>query len=150
LWVAVGNQDGADAYILSSPDGETWTERSNPDNQHLFAVTWDSRLGLFIAVGDNGYIATSLDGGTWTQRTCPKVCPLHSVATNGDVIVAAGLSDGWDTFIVSSIDGETWYERAAPTMAACYHLVWDWDWFVGVGEAGADAYCITSIQRTPA
>jgi hypothetical protein len=30
LFVAVGDADGVDAYIVTSPDGLTWTERANP------------------------------------------------------------------------------------------------------------------------
>jgi hypothetical protein len=30
--VAVGAADGTDAYVATSPDGITWTERANPKN----------------------------------------------------------------------------------------------------------------------
>jgi hypothetical protein len=52
LFVAVGKW-GA---ILTSPDGETWTEQASPTGNPLFGVTYGN--GTFVAVGDFGIILT--------------------------------------------------------------------------------------------
>jgi hypothetical protein len=47
LFVAVGAFDGVDAYIVTSPDGLTWTERESPSNVQKTNITYGS--GLFVS-----------------------------------------------------------------------------------------------------
>ena len=63
LFVSVG-QSGT---ILTSPDGNSWTERDSGTSNLLFGVTYGN--GLFVTVGLGGTIFTSLDRTTWTERT---------------------------------------------------------------------------------
>ena len=124
VWVAVGEADGADGYILSSPDGVTWTEHANTHNIDLRAVAFGN--GLFVAVGaadtvsgGHAYILTSTDGAAWTERSGgAKQYGLNAVAYGDNVWCAVGDNDTGDAYIVTSDStGVTWTERAAGTIA---------------------------------
>lgn len=115
--VAVGASGGVDALILSSADGITWTERTNPKNVGLFQVTY--ALGLFVAVGEpdgiDTYTLTSPDGITWTERATPQNRGLIDVVASPTTLVAVGDFDGVDAYIASSANGTAWTERANPS-----------------------------------
>jgi hypothetical protein len=73
LFVAVSDTGG----VQTSPDGITWTARTQPiaGGPSFRAVTYGN--GLFVAVGllvatPRGVIITSPDGITWTERTDPN------------------------------------------------------------------------------
>jgi len=85
-FVAVGNR----ATILTSPDGETWTQRDSGAStiNNLFSVTYGN--GTFVAVGYPGTILTSPDGETWTQRTSGTTEGLYGVAYGNGTFVAVG------------------------------------------------------------
>ena len=61
LFVSVGE----DGTILTSSDGNSWTERTSGTSEDLYEVTYGN--GLFVTVG-RGTIITSTDGTTWTER----------------------------------------------------------------------------------
>jgi hypothetical protein len=83
LFVAVGGNlpgagptawDALNAFVLTSPDGISWTVRyDNPTNPGLLAVVWNGQK--FVAVGGpgaigmggRGVVLTSSDGLTWTE-----------------------------------------------------------------------------------
>lgn len=75
LYVAVyGDGFAGTSNIMTSPDGVTWTMRSNPSNStNWAAVMWDTRNSQFVAVGYGGgttnNVLTSPDGVTWTLRS---------------------------------------------------------------------------------
>jgi hypothetical protein len=153
LWVAVGGDLGPYASIYTSDDdGDTWTERSNPDDCDLYSVTWCPALSLFIAVGsDDGvdsYIITSPDGITWTERANPKAFDLRGVCWSEQLglAVAVGQQDGVDSYIVTSPDGIVWTERANPQNKFMYGVVWSplLELFLAIGSYGVDSYIITS------
>ena len=62
-FVSVGNS----GTILTSPDGNSWTERTSGTSKYLRGVTYGNEL--FVTVGFFGTILTSPDGITWTERT---------------------------------------------------------------------------------
>lgn len=153
IFCAVGKADGADAYILTSTDGISWTEQTNPKNDQLDAVVWSG--SLFCAVGrDDGvdsYIVTSPDGEAWTERANPKRTGLSGVvySTELSLFVAVGLADGVDAYLITSPDGATWTERSNPKNKGLRNLVWSGSQFVAVGQDdGTDAYIITSPDGT--
>lgn len=119
LFVAVGNDLGGDAAILTSPEGTNWTERANPKAFDLTDVA-ENGSGLLVAVGradgTDAYIVTSPDGITWTERANPKNFGLEAVEWSADLslFIAIGVSDGVDTYLITSPDGITWTERANP------------------------------------
>ena len=118
LFCAVGFPDGVDAYIVTSPDGITWTERANPLNKFLKAVTFSESLGLFCAVGGdvvvgNFYCITSPDGITWTSRVAGIGNYLNCVIW----CEALGFFIAWGNDLTNqkcrtSPDGITWSAAA--------------------------------------
>ena len=150
IFVAVGVADGADAYIVTSPDGITWTERANPKNYILRSVIWNG--SIFVAVGypdgTDAYIVTSPDGITWTERANPKNFQLRSVtwSSSRSFFLAVGAADGTGAYMVTSLDGITWTERPNPKNFDLNEVTWNGSIFVAVGVAdGTDAYLITSL-----
>ncbi len=158
LWCAVGDDDGTDPYILTSPDGITWTVRTPTTSRavDLNDVTYSSALSLWIAVGDaNGsggnkaYILTSPDGITWTERTPNKNFNLYGVAASNNEVVAVGAADGTDAYIERSTDAITWTEQTNNNRNFALNAVAvvDGVTFVAVGEAdGTDAYIVTGVD----
>lgn len=74
IYVAVyGDGFAGTSNVMTSPDGVSWTVRSNPSNStNWAAVTWDTRNSQFVAVGFAGGtndVMTSPDGITWTLRS---------------------------------------------------------------------------------
>lgn len=165
-FVAVGSNDGADAYILTSPDGITWTERANPKAFSLFGVCLGELPGSptvnrLVAVGNadgtDAYIVTSDNGGvTWTERTNPKNAILLDVAWNGSLFVAVGHppagSPTEDAYIITSSDGITWTERENPASQVLSGVAWSDDlslfaavgWPTLVGSPTEQSYILTS------
>ena len=135
MFCAVGLAD-TDAYIITSPDGITWTERANPGDITLFAITWNG--SIFCAVGsyqgiNDAYIVTSPDGITWTERANPKNESLLGIAWNGSIFCAVGAAAGTDAYIITSPDGITWTERANPKNLVLNGITWGNSIFCAVG-----------------
>jgi hypothetical protein len=164
LFVAVGDAVGnGDSLILTSPDGITWTERSNPRGSlELQGVCWTG--DLFVAVGQaalespttGAYVVTSPDGITWTSRDNPRGTNLNAVASNGrGLVIAVGAynSDTANAYIIGSSDGGlTWEELEHQSQAASTQLngiCWNGSIFVAVGNwngSNSDAFIATSAD----
>ena len=138
VFVAVGESDGIDSYIISSSDGTTWTERSGNKSIALNGVTFGG--GLFVAVGDydgvDSLISTSPDGITWTERSTPSVENMHGVTYGNGLYVAVGANDGTDSTIYTSSDAITWTERSCPVVVPLYSVAYGNGLFVAVGQGG--------------
>ncbi len=155
IFVAVGQADGTDAYILTSPTGITWTKIvpvTTPHNFDLVGITYGD--GLFVAVGvadgTRAYILTSPDGVTWTKRTATidRDWDLKDVAYGNGVYVAVGDASGATlarTYMLSSPDGITWTEVFAPTNnnTDLNSVTWGNGLFVAVGNG---SYILTSLD----
>lgn len=126
-FVAVGNTAAAEAVVIGSADGVTWSVlyRSAPSTSYLSKVTWTG--AQFIAIGQEnvssghlyGFLLTSPDGLVWTQRG-PQAIELGdpgflgrksmtSIASSGSVTVATGLTTTEDpaTWVSSDLNGWT-------------------------------------------
>lgn len=107
LWVAVGTRS-----IGSSPDGEVWTEETNPllaTGEYLYDVAFGN--GLWVVGADFNQVLTSPDGVTWTTRSCPPVDFVYAVAYADNQWVVGG-GNTWA--IATSPDGITWTGRTTP------------------------------------
>ena len=148
--VAVGDNSGGEAVVISSTDGSTWSvayragacqDGSCTTPSQLSKVIWTGTQ--FIAVGQErivsagklyGLVLTSPDGTTWTQRA-PKAIELGesefvnerdmtSVAWSGRHFVAVGLGTGLDPAVWVSTDAETWMAGSVPPAPAVALVPW--------------------------
>ena len=81
--------------IMTSPDGETWTERTGPTTITTWeGMEWSPETNQFVSVGSSGppYIMSSSDGITWISRNSPAIdwqnvawsAQLNQFCTAGD------------------------------------------------------------------
>lgn len=119
--VAYGNgmflAAGQDGYIVSSPDGTSWTPLSTSQMgmpfTELKAIAFSGSTA--IVVGEGGLVITSPDGSAWTKRAGDFLsaglgnAAFQTVTYGNGVFMAAGNS------IAASTDGgRTWTPRNAP------------------------------------
>jgi hypothetical protein len=89
--------------VLSSTDGKTWTEGTNPQHQWLGGVQF-SDAG-FVAVGGYGYSALSSDGMLWkVGGSMPNNEASRSLAFGSNKFVSATDPGNW----YESSDGSSW------------------------------------------
>jgi hypothetical protein len=121
LFVAVASS-GTHA-VMTSPDGQTWTNRNTPSN------TWNSvcvgAVGgnpLFVAAG-GGEMMTSPDGVTWTLQTNGTAGHTWNTICYGNGLFVA-VRNGTGNQILTSPDGIVWTSRVANTTyglwSVCY------------------------------
>ena len=115
LFVAVGNGQAGDNWVMTSPDGVTWTSRTAPPGS-LAPNTWSSVTygnGVFVAVGGSGTfrVMTSPDGVTWTAQTPAEVNQWASVTYGKGLFVA--VANTGTKRVMTSTDGVTWTARTA-------------------------------------
>jgi hypothetical protein len=113
---------GFSSVIYSSPDGITWTNRTNPGGQFT-SVAYGN--GMWVVTAESGTILSSPDGITWTQRVSSTFYAgtaynINSVAFNAGRFVAATggpMSDVTGGFLTSA-DGITWRPAGGSVYAA--------------------------------
>ena len=124
LWIAGGQADGTDAYLITASDPTgTWTERTNPVNGTIRGLAAGN--GLVVGVGSNAagtgpYVIYSSDGSTWIEPSTYPVTDetLLRVRFIDGVFYAVGTFD--DTTVGAvlwlSEDCENWYrvQNVAP------------------------------------
>lgn len=145
LFVAAGASTAANS-IRTSPDGSTWTSRTNPGISSNHAV-WSPSLGLFVLTGQrfspstNPAVATSSNGTTWTLRTVPGTLTaggegwsLEWSETLGLFVVGTLAGE-----LITSSDGTTWTQQTSPFGSDPVNsIAWSSDLglFVAVGGNG--------------
>jgi len=138
--------DALDTYIITSIDGTTWIERTNPGTGKISRdVTHNG--SQWILVGEN--IMRSSNGITWTESQ--SASNLFGVAWNGSVWCAVGGAITSDSQVYTSPDGITWTQRSTGTgySESLYDIIWDGSQFVASGTYEANAgspYIITSAD----
>ena len=93
LFVSVGIKSGLIAGVQTSPDGQTWTERTVP-----YSVVYDWIVS--IAFGNNLFVSTTLDGNiisstdgiTWTLTTVLSSASWLGVTFGENIFVAVAQS----------------------------------------------------------
>jgi hypothetical protein len=128
--VAYVNQYLTDNHstVLTSPDGEIWTQCLLPTSRALYSITWaDSQL---VTVGDSGKIFTSPDGVTWTSRVSGVTIDLNSVIWSGGQLVAVGEAGT----ILTSPDGVTWTPQISGTTKTLYSVTCSDNLIVAAGD----------------
>lgn len=124
IFCAVGDSNGVNSHVMTSPDGITWTARTAAGvaADAYFGIAWNGYL--FVAVGyntqfSNGICMTSPDGVTWTNRTMPVCITVwKAVVWSGSQFVAVGTryagSPTGAVVSATSPDGITWTGRTIP------------------------------------
>lgn len=133
LFVMVG-----DDRIYTSPDGEAWTERTNPTSDYYNDVIYAN--GRFVAVAVSGAgnrIIYSNDGKTWVSAlTVPQSNSFKSI-TYGLGLYVLVSSDGTNR-VMTSPDGDTWTVRVAAEANAWTSITFYNNLFVAVSTDGTN------------
>ena len=148
-WVAVGDADGTDAYVVRTlAPGVDWAESANASNFDLQAIA-TSGTGYIVAVGKSSgsspYIIQSINGGsTWYVRTATNA-DLYGIAYGHSLFVAVGLQSTSPIILTSTI-GTTWLSRTVPCSERLYCIAYSssLDLFCATGEVGTDLAIVTS------
>ncbi|OQX04579.1 MAG: hypothetical protein BWK73_35835 [Thiothrix lacustris] len=135
-------------YVLSSPDGQTWTPSTAFDSgRHMDGIHYAN--GLWVAVGLDwswtpsgwfGAIFTSTDGNTWTRRYHSGSQLLKVTYGNG-IWVAVGENGT----VVKSTDGITWVQQNSNTLETLTDIAYGNGKFVAVA-AGNPLLLLTSTD----
>jgi hypothetical protein len=97
------------SIILTSPDGDTWTEVIST-NIVIEDLVYGN--GILTAVDRFGDIYTSPDGVSWTKRFAATGIWLNGIAYGEGIIVAVGYNNITETgLILTSTDGINWINR---------------------------------------
>ena len=121
--------------ILTSPDGNTWTNRASTTSNNYNGICYGN--GLFVLVGDA--ILTSPDGINWTARTRPNTSIYYGVCYGKGLYVGvARIGDGSNQ-IMTSPDGITWTARTAPNNNWWNSVVYGAGYYVAMATTGHDS-----------
>lgn len=161
LFVACGYVSNTQ-NIMTSPDGASWTLRSNPSglyNESYKSVTWSPELGIFVAVGYDHTIYSS-DGINWNLSNNYPDDYWESVVWSTElelfVAVASQLYVTTESqYAMTSIDGINWIQRDTPSTSYFKSVTWapELGIFLAVGGASGDGLVTGQFQAgssTPA
>jgi len=141
LYVAVGTSLTGGGRILTSTDGQNWTEQTptlNPLDHPLRGVTWGNNG--FVAVGDEGEVYTSTNGDTWHKRNTGTNKDLNGVAW--DAVGAQFIAVGADGTIITSPSGQnnTWTSQLSGTTKKLNSVAMATHKMIAVGDTGTILY----------
>lgn len=135
LYVAVGD----DNFLMSSPDGITWTKRTPPGSTTFntwYSVAWSGQK--LIAVGSDMY-ARSTDGVTWTATSTGPY--FEAVAWTGTRWIGCGRGKtGY------SLDGETWVQQGPGISPSLPGLAFGGPRYVAGGSSGSKPVILSSVD----
>jgi hypothetical protein len=122
LFVAVASD--VTPAIMTSPDGITWTSRTEPVSSAWRAVTWATGLNLFVAVSTAGLVMTSPDGITWTQRTAAAANGWEAIVWAPALSLLVVVGGSGASRVMTSPDGITWTARTAAAALLWQGVTW--------------------------
>lgn len=126
LFVAVGDK----GTILTSKDGQVWTQQSSGVVADLWGVTYSEAFGGFVAVGAWGTVLHSPDGISWSKKPTNQADWLYGV-TGGTFVITVGARG----LIISSLPAFAWTQDR-PCDERLYGVVSHNLGAVAVGEKG--------------
>ncbi|KPU44786.1 N-acetylmuramoyl-L-alanine amidase LytC precursor [Oxobacter pfennigii] len=129
-----GSSGSNKAFITTSFDGISWTDRSDATKTGFRVVVIDANDSEYVAMGGAGDIYTSDDRGvSWDYRTYGTTKALRDVAWNGSgLFVAVGLGGA----IQTSSDGVTWTIQTSGTNSDLNKVDYLNNQFIAVGKNG--------------
>jgi photosystem II stability/assembly factor-like uncharacterized protein len=118
--IAGANQGGQFLY-LSVNGGESWSQKSLPNNVHWsdkrIAISSDGSKITLSTGGDDPLFLRSSDGGdSWTPQSISGVWYCRSIASSADgmkLAAAVNKVENIDAILTSSDGGQTWEEQTA-------------------------------------
>lgn len=113
-------------YIITSPDGMTWTDRPSPTKENLLGLFWDGHQ--YLAGGDRGTILSSPDGINWTVCNSGRHINVYAFGYSGAGYVAVG-NDG----ILVSSDSVNWTAPANAPSVPFTACTWTGSEFLACG-----------------
>jgi len=101
---------GVGNRIITSPDGITWTTRTNPQDNQFHSITWSEEVGCFVSVSDSGTdrVMRSTDGIIWTTQTITSQAWKEVIWVKQLSKFYAVALNGPSSRVSSSPDGITW------------------------------------------
>ena len=139
--VATTCASGFGNTIVTSPDGNTWTQRTSPDTTSTWrSITWGG--GKFVAVADLGTnrVMTSTDGVNWTAATASEASAWRSVTYSPSLGLFVAVATSGTNRVMTSPDGVTWTSRTAAEANSWTAVTWapEKNLFVAVATDGAN------------
>jgi hypothetical protein len=150
LFVAVAS-NGAGSGIMTSPDGETWTTRTDPTGGNDWrGIAWSPELKLIVVVGITGTgnrAMTSPDGINWTARTTPEDNNWNSICWAKGIRQFVAVASSGTNRVMISRDGVTWTAKSVPSRQ-WISVCWSQErWLlVAVANTGTGNRVMTSIN----
>lgn len=138
--------------VMTSPDGEVWTERTAADTTSTWqSIVWSPDLDLFVAVADSGdnSVMTSSNGTNWTQQTVPEDNAWKSVTWSPELDLFVAIAGSGTNRVMTSPDGINWTARTAAEANTWVSVTWspELSKFVAVASDGTNRV-MTSTNGT--
>jgi microcystin-dependent protein len=127
LFVALTNG----VNYATSPDGITWTARSNMPTGDWKAIAYGNDIWVATGNGPTNRLATSTNGTSWTARTPPAVRDWWGLHFADGKFVAVGTQGATDN-IMTSTNGIDWTLRTGPSDLQCLDVTYYNGRWVGV------------------
>lgn len=148
LWVAVGASDGTRPYILTSPDGKTWTQvvtASTALNADLMGIATDGVTLCMVGktVGGTPLIFTTTDCSVFTQITVALNVQLNEICSYGvgKFCAVGNAAAATRPYVVYSTNsGATFTQATDAGLAlngALFDVIWTGSTLVAVGAVVA-------------
>ncbi len=139
--VAATCASGAGNTIVTSPDGDTWTQRTSPDATSTWrSITWGA--GKFVAVADLGtnQVMASTDGINWTTASASEASAWRSVTYSPSLGLFVAVATSGTNRVMTSPDGITWTSRTAAEANSWTSVTWaaEKNLFVAVSTDGTN------------
>lgn len=123
LFAAVSTY-GTGSRIATSPDGITWTLRSNTDTGAWSSIVWSPDLGIFVVVSIATQAAVSSDGVNWTTVSMGASSQWRSIAWSPDLSLFVVVANSGTYRVNVSSNGTDWTPVSVLSSTNPYGVIW--------------------------